>query len=64
VQTGRGALALYRNTASYPEPYRSDFRTLIRDYARTTIDDAWPKQRRGSFRSPATPTLWSGSIIA
>ena len=51
-------LALYRNTASYPEPYRSDFRTLIRDYARTTIDDAWPKQR------PAMPILWSGSIIA
>jgi hypothetical protein len=40
-------LALYRNTASYPEPYRSDFRLLIRDYARTTIDEAWPKQRSG-----------------
>ncbi len=45
-------LALYRNTASYPEPYRSDFRTLIRDYARTTIDDAWPKQRRGIIPVP------------
>ncbi|HEX9752090.1 MAG TPA: hypothetical protein VGA46_01405 [Methyloceanibacter sp.] len=45
-------LALYRNTASYPEPYRSDFRTLIRDYARTTIGDAWPKQRRGIIPVP------------
>ena len=45
-------LALYRNTAAYPEPYRSDFRTLIRAYARTTIDDAWPKQRRGIVPMP------------
>jgi len=45
-------LALYRNITSYPEPYRSDFRTLIRDYARTTIDDAWPMQRSGGIPMP------------
>jgi hypothetical protein len=45
-------LALYRNTASYPEPYRTDFKMLIRDYARTTIDEAWPKQRRGLIPLP------------
>jgi hypothetical protein len=45
-------LALYRNSASYPEPYRTDFKTLIRDYARTTIDEAWPKQRSGTIPLP------------
>jgi hypothetical protein len=45
-------LALYRNITSYPEPYRSDFRTLIRDCARTTIDDAWPMQRSGGIPMP------------
>lgn len=52
-------VALYRNTASYPEPYRSDFRTLIRDYARTTVDDAWPKQRSGiiPLPGPNSPVL-------
>ncbi|MGH6736475.1 MAG: hypothetical protein ACRECX_10415 [Methyloceanibacter sp.] len=45
-------LALYRNTASYPEPYRSDFRMLISGYTRTTIVDAWPKQRQGIIPLP------------
>jgi hypothetical protein len=45
-------LALYRNTASYPDPYRTDFKILIRDYARATIDEAWPKQRRGLIPLP------------
>lgn len=47
-------LALYRNTAVYPDPYRTDFRELIREYARSTIDDAWPKQRRGIVPMPGT----------
>jgi hypothetical protein len=40
-------VALYRNAVAYPEPYESDFKALIRDYARTTIEEAWPKQRQG-----------------
>jgi len=52
VSEAAAQLALYRNTAAYPDPYRSDFRTLIRDYARTTIEDVWPKQRRGVVPLP------------
>ncbi|MEX1060448.1 MAG: hypothetical protein WED13_05450 [Methyloceanibacter sp.] len=52
VSEAAALLALYRNTAAYPDPYQSDFRTLIRDYARTTIEEAWPKQRRGVVPLP------------
>lgn len=39
--------ALYRDVLGYPEPYRTDLKTLVREYTRSTIEDAWPKQRRG-----------------
>jgi hypothetical protein len=39
--------ALYRDISGYPEPYRTDLKKLVREYARSTIEDAWPKQRRG-----------------
>ena len=47
VAEAAGLAVLFRDVSGYPEPYRSDLRTLVRDYARSTIQDAWPKQREG-----------------
>jgi Protein of unknown function (DUF4239) len=37
----------YATVASYPEPYRSDLRELLRDYVQFTIHRDWPAQREG-----------------
>jgi hypothetical protein len=47
VTEAAGLAVLYRDVSGYPEPYRTDLRTLVRDYARSTIDDAWPQQCQG-----------------
>jgi len=39
--------ALYRDISAYPEPDRTDLKNLIREYTRSTIEDAWPLQRQG-----------------
>jgi hypothetical protein len=52
VSEASALLALYRDVSGYPEPYRSDLRTLVRRYTRSTIDDAWPLQRRGIVPLP------------
>src|SRR4029078_8126454 len=39
--------ALYRDLSAYPGPERSDLKSLIREYTRSTIEDAWPLQRQG-----------------
>jgi hypothetical protein len=39
--------ALYRDISAYPEPDRSELKALIREYTRSTIEDAWPLQRKG-----------------
>lgn len=39
--------AIYRDVSSYPEPIRTELRTIVRDYTRFLIDEAWPQQRRG-----------------
>jgi hypothetical protein len=52
VNEASALLALYRDVSGYPEPYRTDLRTLVRDYARSTIEDAWPQQRRGIVPLP------------
>jgi hypothetical protein len=53
VVTEAAALAvLFRDVSGYPEPYRTDLRTLVRDYTRSTIEDAWPLQRQGILPLP------------
>lgn len=48
VSKEASALAgLYRDVSGYPEPFATELRTLIRDYTRLTIEDAWPEQRNG-----------------
>jgi len=39
--------ALYRDISAYPEPTRTDLKNAIREYTRSTIEDAWPLQRKG-----------------
>ena len=39
--------ALYRDISAYPEPDRSELKALIKEYTRSTIEDAWPLQRKG-----------------
>jgi Protein of unknown function (DUF4239) len=39
--------ALYRDISAYPEPDRSELKALIKEYTRSTIEDAWPLQRQG-----------------
>src|ERR1044072_5431046 len=39
--------ALYRDISVYPEPDRTELKNVIREYTRSTIDDAWPLQRQG-----------------
>ena len=39
--------ALYRDVTAYPEPQRTELKTLLREYTRYVIEDAWPLQRQG-----------------
>jgi Protein of unknown function (DUF4239) len=52
--------ALYRDISEYPEPYRTDLRNLVREYARFTIEDAWPKQRKGLMPELGGPNPVAG----
>ncbi len=42
--------ALYRDVSSYPEPTRSALQSVLREYTRYTIEEAWPAQQRGEVR--------------
>ena len=39
--------SLYRDVSSYPEPNRSELQTLLAEYTRYVIEEAWPLQRKG-----------------
>src|SRR4029079_9663710 len=39
--------ALYRDVTGYPEPQRTELKTLLRKYTRYVIDEAWPLQQQG-----------------
>ena len=39
--------ALYRDVTGYPEPQRTKLKTLLREYTRYVIEEAWPLQRQG-----------------
>ncbi|MET0164861.1 MAG: hypothetical protein ABW318_07655 [Vicinamibacterales bacterium] len=39
--------ALYRDVTAYPEPPRAELKTLLREYTRYVIEEAWPLQRQG-----------------
>jgi hypothetical protein len=41
--------SIYATVGSYPEPFRSDLRELLRDYVQFTIHRDWPEQRQGTI---------------
>jgi hypothetical protein len=50
IQSEALALAsLYSDMDSYPEPVRSDIKTMLRDYVLFTIHRDWPAHRDGEF---------------
>jgi hypothetical protein len=46
--------AVYSTVASYPEPWRSDMREMLRDYVQYTIHQDWPEQRQGRVAQGGT----------
>jgi Protein of unknown function (DUF4239) len=52
--------ALYHDISEYPEPYRTDLRSLVREYTRFTIEDVWPKQRQGIMPELSGPNPVAG----
>jgi Protein of unknown function (DUF4239) len=58
-------IALYRDTAVYPDPEREHLRTLIRTYTVTVAEDEWETMRRGqaSLKArKALAALWQGYL--
>jgi hypothetical protein len=49
--------ALYRDFAGYPQPIRGQLQDHLREYARFTIDDAWPQQRKGIVPTGGTERI-------
>ena len=39
--------SLYRDFAAYPQPIRGQLEDRLREYARYTIEEDWPKMRKG-----------------
>jgi hypothetical protein len=49
--------ALYRDTASYPSPLKEELRKDLRDYTVFTINEAWPKQKKGVMVTRGTAIM-------
>lgn len=49
--------ALYSDTSSLPEPYRTKLLSDLRDYAKETIEKDWPTQTRGFVPTGGTDRL-------
>jgi len=49
--------ALYRDFSIYPEPIRGQLESSLRDYARVTIEDGWPQQRKGIVPTEGTDRI-------
>jgi hypothetical protein len=45
--------ALYRDISAYPEPQRTELKTLLREYTRYVIDEARPPTDQALLRSKA-----------
>jgi len=45
---------LYRAVSNYPEPIQGELQTMLRDYTRYVIEEAWPAQKRGVIPAGGT----------
>jgi hypothetical protein len=59
VQEARYLESLHNNTAAMREPYRSQIRTLLRQYRDDLVSREWPALSSGSSSPEATATLKS-----
>jgi hypothetical protein len=48
---------LYRDVATYPEPYRTKLMTVLRVYTEFVIKEAWPLQQRGLIPTKGTKII-------
>ena len=51
--------ALYRDFNGYPQPVRGQLQDRLREYARFTIEDGWPQQRKGIVPAGGTERITS-----
>ena len=54
VSESSALAALYRDVSSYPEPDRKELQSLLREYTRYVIEEAWPLQQKGIIPSGGT----------
>ncbi len=58
VQAGAGSLgALYADMSFYPEPLRTEMKSMLRDYALLTINVDWPAHRQGEIMNGGSNRL-------
>jgi hypothetical protein len=50
-QEAAAAAALYREVSNYPEPFRNQLQTQLRNYVDHVIHQAWPLQQQGEIPS-------------
>lgn len=57
--------AVYRDSASYPEPFRTQLTDILREYTEYTINEAWPLQREGKVPAKGQTILdrFQGAMI-
>ena len=54
VSESSSLAALYRDVSSYPEPDRQELQSLLREYTRYVIEEAWPLQQKGIIPTGGT----------
>ena len=57
VQEARYLESLHNNTTAFPEPFRSQVRSLLADYLDTLVTKEWPHLARGGSSPEATQAL-------
>ena len=57
VRESASLAALYRDVSSLPEPHRSDLQSMLRDYTKYIINEAWPMQQRGLVPEQGTALM-------
>jgi hypothetical protein len=57
--------AVYRDSASYPEPFQTQLTDILREYTEYTINEAWPLQREGKVPAKGQTILdrFQGAMI-
>src|SRR5262249_38566696 len=57
--------AVYRDSASYPEPFRTQLTDILREYTEYVINESWPLQRQGKVPAKGQTILdrFQGTMI-